>query len=125
MCGGRGQTLKSMACSSSACVGELGLIVEVCQRRRDVCPEAPRLHQLVGVGLDQNDVRRPPENGGLDGAFPTPSPQRERRHANGPLGGAFLIPRPLAVDPYLEESSKMGSCRVSAFRVLGSCLSLA
>ena len=37
----------------------------------------------------------------LDGRLgPDHSPQRGLPHVDGPLGGAFLMPRPLAVDPY-------------------------
>jgi hypothetical protein len=37
---------------------------------------------------------------------PYHSPQRGLPHVDGPLGGAFLMPRPLAVDPYLGRANR-------------------
>ncbi len=42
---------------------------------------------------------------------PTRRPQRGQPHGDGPLGGAFLIPRPLAVDPYSLVRSMSRACR--------------
>src|SRR4029077_16651435 len=47
-------------------IGELRLLVEVSERCRDVRAEAAARHQLIGVGLDEEDVRRPPEDRRFD-----------------------------------------------------------
>src|SRR4051794_33653634 len=46
---------------------------------------------------------------GPGGAFPRPRPQGGQPHGTGPLGGAFLIPRPLAEDPYSRRSGPLSS----------------
>ena len=39
-----------------------------------------------------------------------PAPGRGPPHVTGPLGGAFLIPRPLAVDPYSDRRMSIHCC---------------
>ena len=57
---------------------------------------------MVMVTMAQEE----PGQGVADGIFCLPRPQRGQLDVTGPLGGAFLIPRPLAEEPHLARPSR-------------------
>ena len=57
-----------MACSLVRTSVSCACSIQVSERRGDVRAEAAARHQFIGIGLDQDDVRRPPEDRRLDRA---------------------------------------------------------
>ena len=68
MCGGRGARVEEHRLVLGPGVGKLRLVVKQRECGRDVRAEAAARHSFVGIRLDQDDVRCPPEHGRLDRA---------------------------------------------------------